>query len=405
MSRLARVLAFLRAEQRTIRQGLVAMLLASVASLGAGVTLGFITDTLERLPGLMVMVPAAIAARGNVFGALASRLGTMIHAGLFTPSREREGGLYQNVFAAGVLTLSVSFLMAVLAKTLAVAFGVTSISILDFVVIAILGGVLSSVFVLLLTIGLAVQAQRQGWDLDSVAAPLITSAGDVLTIPAIYAASFAVGLRWVTPSLATLCIAATVWVTVRGFLTDLAATRRILRESLPILTVAATIDILAGLVIESRLGEFVAFPVLLILLPPILGDAGGLGGILAARLSSKLHLGVITPRGLPEAPALLDFALVFLFTVLVFPAVGAAADLIAGVLGIASPGLGTVVGITLMAGVMATSVAAIVAYYSAVTTTRLGLDPDSFGIPLITASMDFVGVVALIVAISAFGLT
>jgi len=405
MSRLARVLAFLRAEQRTIRQGLVAMLLASVASLGAGVTLGFITDTLERLPGLMVMVPAAIAARGNVFGALASRLGTMIHAGLFTPSPEREGGLYQNVFAAGVLTLSVSFLMAVLAKTLAVAFGVTSISILDFVVIAILGGVLSSVFVLLLTIGLAVQAQRQGWDLDSVAAPLITAAGDVLTIPAIYAASFAVGLRWVTPSLATLCIAATVWVTVRGFLTDLAATRRILRESLPILTVAATIDILAGLVIESRLGEFVAFPVLLILLPPILGDAGGLGGILAARLSSKLHLGVITPRGLPEAPALLDFALVFLFTVLVFPAVGAAADLIAGVLGIASPGLGTVVGITLMAGVMATSVAAIVAYYSAVTTTRLGLDPDSFGIPLITASMDFVGVVALIVAISAFGLT
>ena len=405
MSRLARVLAFLRAEQRTIRQGLVAMLLASVASLGAGVTLGFITDTLERLPGLMVMVPAAIAARGNVFGALASRLGTMIHAGLFAPSREREGGLYQNVFAAGVLTLSVSFLMAVLAKTLAVAFGVTSISILDFVVIAILGGVLSSVFVLLLTIGLAVQAQRQGWDLDSVAAPLITAAGDVLTIPAIYAASFAVGLRWVTPSLATLCIAATVWVTVRGFLTDLPATRRILRESLPILTVAATIDILAGLVIESRLGEFVAFPVLLILLPPILGDAGGLGGILAARLSSKLHLGVITPRGLPEAPALLDFALVFLFTVLVFPAVGAAADLIAGVLGIASPGLGTVVGITLMAGVMATSVAAIVAYYSAVTTTRLGLDPDSFGIPLITASMDFVGVVALIVAISAFGLT
>lgn len=405
MSRLARVLAFLRAEQRTIRQGLVAMLAASVATLGAGITLGFITDTLERLPGLMVMVPAAIAARGNVFGALASRLGTVIHAGLYSPSREREGILYQNVFAAGVLTLSISLLMAILAKTLAAAFGVASISILDFVVIAILGGAVASAFVLILTIGLATQAQRRGWDLDSVAAPLITAAGDVLTVPAVFAASFAVGIRWVTPSVATICIILAVVFTLRGLLTDLPGTRRIIRESLPILTVAAAIDILAGLVIEARLGEFVAFPVLLILLPPILGDSGGLGGILAARLSSKLHLGVITPRGLPEPPALLDVALVFLFTVLVFPAVGAAADLIAGALGIASPGLGTVVGISFLAGLIATSVAAVVAYYSAITTTRLGLDPDTFGIPLITASMDFVGVVALIVAIIAFGLT
>lgn len=403
MSRLARVLVFLRAEQRTIRQGLVAMLLASVASLGAGITLGFITGTLEKLPGLLVMLPAAIAARGNVFGALASRLGTQIHAGLYTPSRERQGLLYQNVFAATALTLSVSLVMAILAKTFAETFGLASISLVDFMVIGILGGVLSSVFVLLLTVGLAGLAQRRGWDLDSVAAPLITATGDVLTVPAIFAASFAVGLAWVTPTLAGILIAATVVLTLRGLLTDLPATRRIIRESLPILTVAAAIDILAGLVLESSLEDFVAFPVLLVLLPPILGDAGGLGGILAARLSSKLHLGVITPRGRPEAAAVLDFALVFLFALLIFPAVGAAADLVSGPLGIASPGIGTVMGVSLMAGMIATSAAVVVAYYTAVITTRLGLDPDTFGIPMITASMDFVGVVALIVAIIAYG--
>lgn len=403
MSRLARVLVFLRAEQRTIRQGLVAMLLASVASLGAGITLGFITGTLEKLPGLLVMMPAAIAARGNVFGALASRLGTQIHAGLYTPSRERQGLLYQNVFAATGLTLSISLVMAILAKTFAETFGLASISLVDFMVIGILGGVLSSVFVLLLTVGLAGLAQRHGWDLDSVAAPLITATGDVLTVPAIFAASFAVGLAWVTPTLAGILIAATVVLTLRGLLTDLPATRRILRESLPILTVAAAIDILAGLVLESSLEDFVAFPVLLVLLPPILGDAGGLGGILAARLSSKLHLGVITPRGRPEAAAVLDFALVFLFALLIFPAVGAAADLVSAPLGIASPGIGTVMGVSLMAGMIATAAAVIVAYYTAVITTRLGLDPDTFGIPMITASMDFVGVVALIVAIMAYG--
>jgi mgtE-like transporter len=38
-----------------------------------------------------------------------------------------------------------------------------------------------------------------------------------------------------------------------------------------------------------------------------------------------------------------------------------------------------------------------------VTTFRRGLDPDNFGIPLITSSMDFVGVIALIIAMVTFG--
>lgn len=380
------------------------MLLASVAMLGAGVTLGFITDTLESLPGLMVMVPAAIAARGNVFGALASRLGTTIHAGLFTTSRERAGVLYQNVFAATALTLSVSLLMAVLAKTLSATLGVTTISILDFVLISILGGVLASVLVLGLTIVLAVTAQRRGWDLDSVAAPLITAAGDVLTIPAIFVATFAVGFRWVSPTIAGILALAAVVVGVQAAITDLPSARRIVRESLPVLTIAATIDILAGLMIESRLEQFVTFPVLLILIPPILGDAGGLGGILASRLASKLHLGVITPRGLPESAALFDFSIVALFALVVFPLVGVAADLVAGLFGIASPGMGTVVGVSLLAGLLATAAASLVAYYAAIASFRMGMDPDSHGIPLITSSMDLAGVVALILAILAFGI-
>lgn len=380
------------------------MLLASVGMLGAGLALGFITDTLESLPGLMVMVPAAIAARGNVFGALASRLGTTIHAGLFTTTREREGVLYQNVFAATALTLSISLLMAVLAKILSATFGVDSISILDFTLISILAGVMASVVVLGLTIVLAVTAQRRRWDLDSVAAPLITAAGDVLTVPAIFAATFAVGFRWVSPALGAILVLGTLALSIRAALTDLPSTRRIVRESLPVLTIAATIDILAGLMIESRLENFVTFPVLLILIPPILGDAGGLGGILASRLASKLHLGVITPRGLPESAALFDFSIVALFAVVVFPLVGVAADLVAGLFGIASPGMGTVVAVSTLAGLLATAAASVVAYYSAIASFRMGMDPDSHGIPLITSSMDFAGVVALIVAILAFGI-
>ena len=57
--------------------------MAAVASLVAGLILAAITGTLERLPGLLLLVPAAIAVKGNIFGALGSRLGTAIHAGTF----------------------------------------------------------------------------------------------------------------------------------------------------------------------------------------------------------------------------------------------------------------------------------------------------------------------------------
>jgi mgtE-like transporter len=403
MPRVPRVLAYWRAEQRTIRQGFAALVIASLGNLIAGVSLGSITSTLERLPGLLVLVPAAIGMRGNIFGALGSRLGTSIHSGLFETSARREGILYQNVYAATVLTFAISVALGVLAKALSEAFGLPAISVLDLVVISLLGGVLSSLIVGAFAVALAVRAQRRGWDLDSVAAPLITAAGDVVTIPALYLASFAVGIRWVTPSIGAIVVLVTVALTVRGILTDLATTRRIIRESVVLLLLAGTVDIFAGVMVEGRLEHFVQYPVLLVLIPPFLADAGALGGILAARLASKLHLGIVTPRGRPEPAALLDGSIIVLFALFIFLLVGVTTDIVAGLFDLASPGALTVVGISLLGGLIATIFAIVVAYYAAIATYRLGMDPDTHGIPIITSSMDFIGVFALVVAILAFG--
>jgi mgtE-like transporter len=398
-----RILAFLVAERRTIGQGFVALLLATVGSLVAGVVLGLITGTLQRLPGLMILVPAAVATRGNIFGALGSRLGTSIHTGLFETGRRREGVLYQNIFAATVLTLAVSLAVALLAKAFAEAFGIFSISIVDFVVISLLGGMLASLFVGAFAVALAIRAYRRGWDLDTVSAPLITAAGDMFTIPALYAASFVAGIGWVSAGLAGAVVVAALVLLILGLTTNLPTARRVLRESIPVLVVAGAVDIMAGLVVQARLAEFVALPALLMLIPPILGNAGGLGGLLSSRLTSKLHLGVLTPRGRPESVALLDAAVVMLIALAIFPVLGVAAELLALALDLPSPGLPRMVGVALIAGSMATALALLVAYYSAVATYRLGLDPDNHGIPMITSSMDFAGVLSLVVALAAVG--
>ena len=118
---------FVNAEQ-FYRSWLIAYLLF------LGITLGSITHTLEALPGLLVLVPAAIGMRGNVFGALGSRLGTQIHAGTFRLSRRVDTEVGQNIGAAILLSLSISAVLAVFAKVMCGAFSIGhTISIADFI--------------------------------------------------------------------------------------------------------------------------------------------------------------------------------------------------------------------------------------------------------------------------------
>src|SRR5436853_1716985 len=360
----ARARALLGSDAASVRQGLAALLVSSGGDLLAGLTLGAITHTLEQLPGLLVLVPAAIGMRGNIFGALGSRLGTAIHAGTFRITRRRDTVVGQNILASTALTLSISLALAVLAKAVAVAFGVpNTVSVVGFVIISVVGGALSSVVVLFLTLAVAARSVSKGWDLDNVAAPLVTAAGDIVTLPSLFLATYLVGLRWVSPLLALATAALSVAALVAALRAGLPLLRRIVRESAPVLLVAGTVDVLAGVTIEKRLASFLVFPGLLVLVPPFLEDTGALGGILSSRLSSKLHLGVIEPRNIPQRAARGDFVLTFLYGVPVFVLVALSADIAARVAGLATPGVVRMVGISLFGGFLATVAAVGIAYY------------------------------------------
>jgi mgtE-like transporter len=385
---LAAIFRYGRAEPTTLRQGFVGLWISSGGDLIAGFALGVMTHRLDALPGLLILVPAAIGMRGNIFGAVGSRLGTSIHAGLFRVTRERTGVLYQNAYASLMLSISTSAFLAVAARVISSATGLRSISVWDYFVISVVGGVFSSVVVLALTVLLARMGYERDWDLDSIAAPVITFMGDTVTLPALYAASFLVlshHFHVVTVSigiaLALLCLAAFI----AAIRTNLPAARRIFRESIVVLAFAGTMDILAGTVVQHRITRFNALPALLVMIPPFLEDAGALGSIAAARLASKLHLGAIRPKLVPERLAWLDITLLAPFALSVFTLVGISADLIARASGLATPGLLRMVEISLLAGYIATLGAAILAYATAVMTFRFGLDPDNHGVPIVTS--------------------
>ena len=165
-------------------QSLAALGVMAVASVVAGLILGLNEERLSEHPGLLLLVPGAVALRGNIFGAVGSRLGTAIHAGTYRFSLGTGSVVGQNVIASILLTLQLSVVLATLAKLFAVAFGIDdAISLADFLVISVVGGVVASAVVLVFALLLAAGSVRYDWDPDNVTAPLLTAAGDVMTLP------------------------------------------------------------------------------------------------------------------------------------------------------------------------------------------------------------------------------
>lgn len=181
--------------------------------------------------------------------------------------------------------------------------------------------------------------------------------------------------------------------------------RRVTPESWPVLSAAALLSTFAGLVLEQRLVSLAAFPALLMLQPAFVSSAGALGGILSSRTSSKLHLGLVAASRWPDREVRGDIAVTFGLFLPVYTLNGAGAHLVVRLLGETSPGLATMLAVALLGGAVAVAFALAVAYYGTIVALATGVDPDTYGIPLVTSSVDFGGVIALIAAMAVLGAT
>ena len=341
--------------------------------------------------------------RGTIFGAIGARLGTTNAAGTFEVSFRKNGVLYENVYVAVVTTFGSALWLAVLAKIAASAFGEPSISLWSLITISVVGGALGSLFILMVTVGLSVLSYRRGWDLDSVSTPMVTALGDMVTLPTLYLATFLVKNETANAIVSGLCLAVALYATFRAYTVNDSIVRRIILEMTAVILLTPILDILSGVLQEHRLTELTAVPVLLILIPPFVSQAGALGGIFSSRTSSKLQIGVITPRGLPEVPAIVDATIVFALGVVVFALIGAIAIGLAALTGQSPASPGQVAVSTLMAGLIATPITIVLSYYLAIVTYRFGLDPDNQTVPIITSVMDLLGVACVLFVMSVSG--
>ncbi len=383
-----------------LREAFIALLICAIGDLFAGIIIGNMTSFLAAFPGLLVIIPGAIGMRGNIFGALGSRLATNLHIGLLSPPKfKRSKILSENILSSLILTMILSIFLAFLAKGICIIFGFESISLVDFTLISLFAGVISSVIMLPLTMLISLKSFENGWDPDNISTPVIAAFGDLFTLPAIILAVILVSF------LSSVILKYSVFIfiiliAILSFIYGIKAgggeMKKILKQSTPVLLVCSFLGVTAGGFLNNSINTLLKNPSLLTLVPLFSGESGNLVSILGARLSSALHSGLISPVLKPEKITIRNFSIIIFLAIIIYPIIGLLAELSSKLLNI--PGLGfiPIIGISTIAGILLISVMLLIVFLISSLSYKNGLDPDNIVIPISTSVTDSLSSLTLI---------
>lgn len=149
---------------------------------GEGMLEGF-----ENYPGLLPLVPAFLATRGNVYGALGARISSGLHQGLVEPRFERDWRLVNAVVASFINGIFISVFIGFLAwglMQILVYLGAreASAALIELVGITFIAGVLTSVVLIFGLLLLIFAGYRYGLDPDNLVGPIVTTLGDIFGV-------------------------------------------------------------------------------------------------------------------------------------------------------------------------------------------------------------------------------
>lgn len=165
------------------REALPALLLSVVGGLFAGVVLGGMRADFEAIRGLLVLVPALLATRGNVYGAFAARVASGLHQGLLEPAVDiHDERIRAAVAAAMSNSLLASGFAAVLTVGVLAWLPTNPAPLGELLAIALIAAFLSGLVLTVVVVIVMFLGFRRGVDPDTLVGPLVTTTGDVIGI-------------------------------------------------------------------------------------------------------------------------------------------------------------------------------------------------------------------------------
>ncbi len=190
MDRIGEALDFFRESFFIMSLSLLVAFLAGII-LGSDAMVGYI----EEFPGLLLIVPAFLATRGNVYGVLGARVSTALHQGLFEPGLKIDWRLKNAVLASIINGVLVSGLMGLLGWSFFKIIGRNVTSFFPYMSILILAGLLTGITLSFLIVSLLFLGYYYGIDPDIVNGPIVTSLGDLIGTLILFVSVIVV--RWV----------------------------------------------------------------------------------------------------------------------------------------------------------------------------------------------------------------
>ncbi|MFB6236621.1 MAG: magnesium transporter [Halopenitus sp.] len=173
------------------RESLPILVVSLVGGILAGTVLG--TDGMRQaftdFPGLLLLLPAFIATRGNVYGAMGARISSGLHQGLLEPKFSRDDRLVAAVVSSFINGIGISIFIGILAWTILVVLpGREPAMLAELVAITFISGVLTSIVLICGLLLLVFEGYRRGVDPDNLIGPIVTTLGDVFGVVFLFVA-------------------------------------------------------------------------------------------------------------------------------------------------------------------------------------------------------------------------
>ncbi|OKY77939.1 MAG: Cation transporter-like protein MgtE2 [Candidatus Methanohalarchaeum thermophilum] len=168
--------------KKIIKQTFPLLFISLIGSLFAGLILGGMEETLKTIPGLIVVVPAVLDMRGNIYGALGSRLSTGLHQGLIEPKLIYERNLIVAISAALFNGGVVSIVLGASAYLTLNILKIKVISLFELIAITFLSGITSGLILTVIVLISLFIGFKKGIDPDNLVGPVVTVSGDIFSI-------------------------------------------------------------------------------------------------------------------------------------------------------------------------------------------------------------------------------
>ncbi|MBS7642963.1 magnesium transporter [Candidatus Bathyarchaeota archaeon] len=172
--------------RKIIKESMAAEIMSVTGGAFAGLGLAKMIGILETVPSILVMVPGMLALRGDIAGALSSRLGTGLHAGLITPTIKLDKILAKNIFVSLSLSVFESLLVGVIAYYVCLYLNIRPVNLFSLALLGVIAGGTASLVQTPLTVFMAIVVFQKGIDPDSVMGPVVTTIGDVICVICLY---------------------------------------------------------------------------------------------------------------------------------------------------------------------------------------------------------------------------